>query len=167
MLGASYGGYMALWILGHNEVTKFKAIVSHDGVFDTRNTFYTTDELYFPEAEFGGTPWTAAEGYSKYVLSSTVSPLTRHVKMESIQPRRKVVHPDAPHTRREGLSTSRRRIDRGVQRSPATRCAVPLRLLRVGEPLGPVEAQLASLAHGGAQVHRLVHCAMNCLDPVK
>ena len=31
-LGASYGGYMANWILGHTN--RFKCIVSHDGIFN-------------------------------------------------------------------------------------------------------------------------------------
>ena len=44
----SYGGYMANWIQGHNDVTKFKAIVCHDGIFDTKATWYSTEEIYFP-----------------------------------------------------------------------------------------------------------------------
>jgi dipeptidyl aminopeptidase/acylaminoacyl peptidase len=48
-LGASYGGYMINWINGHSK--RFKALVNHDGMFSTLNSFYTTDELYFPERE--------------------------------------------------------------------------------------------------------------------
>lgn len=47
MLGASYGGYMANWIQGHNDQFGFKAIVCHDGIFNTINGFYTTEELWF------------------------------------------------------------------------------------------------------------------------
>ncbi|KAG0167517.1 hypothetical protein DFQ28_004177 [Apophysomyces sp. BC1034] len=54
-LGASYGGYMINWINGHSN--RFRALVNHDGMFSTVNTYYTTDELYFPEREFGGTPF--------------------------------------------------------------------------------------------------------------
>ncbi|KAI8576488.1 hypothetical protein K450DRAFT_274726 [Umbelopsis ramanniana AG] len=54
-LGASYGGYMINWINGHSK--RFKALVNHDGMFSTINSFYTTDELYFPEREFGGVPF--------------------------------------------------------------------------------------------------------------
>ncbi|CAO3679073.1 unnamed protein product [Umbelopsis vinacea] len=54
-LGASYGGYMINWINGHSR--RFKALVNHDGMFSTINSFYTTDELYFPEREFGGVPY--------------------------------------------------------------------------------------------------------------
>ncbi|KAI7859545.1 Alpha/Beta hydrolase protein [Circinella umbellata] len=54
-LGASYGGYMINWINGHSN--RFRALVNHDGMFSTVNTFYTTEELYFPEREFGGVPY--------------------------------------------------------------------------------------------------------------
>ncbi len=62
-LGASYGGYMANWILGHT--TRFKCIVSHDGMFNTTSAYGDTEELWFPEWEFKGTPWTNRAGYDK------------------------------------------------------------------------------------------------------
>ncbi|CEH12076.1 Dipeptidyl aminopeptidase [Ceraceosorus bombacis] len=64
--GASFGGYSINWIQGHNEDGLFKGLVSHDGVFSTLATFYSTDELYFPEFEFGGVPWVAREGYERW-----------------------------------------------------------------------------------------------------
>ena len=64
--GASYGGYMINWIQGHNEDKLFKGLVCHDGVFSTTYTFFSSDELYFPESEFGGTPWTNAAGFDKW-----------------------------------------------------------------------------------------------------
>jgi dipeptidyl aminopeptidase/acylaminoacyl peptidase len=63
-LGASYGGYMINWILGHTD--RFKCLVSHDGMFNTESAYGTTEELWFPEWEFGGTPWTNREGYRKW-----------------------------------------------------------------------------------------------------
>jgi dipeptidyl aminopeptidase/acylaminoacyl peptidase len=54
-LGASYGGYMANWILGHSH--RFKCIVSHDGMFNTTSAWGTTEELWFNEWEFRGTPY--------------------------------------------------------------------------------------------------------------
>ena len=54
-LGASYGGYMVNWIAGHTD--RFKCLVTHDGEFDTRTSYYTTEELWFPEWEHGGVPW--------------------------------------------------------------------------------------------------------------
>ena len=63
-LGASYGGYMANWILGHSN--RFKCIVTHDGLFDTESMWGTTEELWFPEWEFHGTPYTNRELYRKW-----------------------------------------------------------------------------------------------------
>jgi dipeptidyl aminopeptidase/acylaminoacyl peptidase len=63
-LGASYGGYMADWVLGHTD--RFKCIVSHDGMFNTTSAYGTTEELWFPEWEFKGTPWTNRALYDKW-----------------------------------------------------------------------------------------------------
>jgi dipeptidyl aminopeptidase/acylaminoacyl peptidase len=63
-LGASYGGYMANWILGHTD--RFKCIVSHDGMFNTDSAWGTTEELWFNEWEFKGTPYTNREVYRKW-----------------------------------------------------------------------------------------------------
>lgn len=54
-LGASYGGYMANWILGHTD--RFKCIVSHDGMFNPESAFGSTEELWFNTWEFKGRPW--------------------------------------------------------------------------------------------------------------
>ncbi|MGA2086694.1 MAG: S9 family peptidase [Terracidiphilus sp.] len=54
-LGASYGGYMANWILGHTD--RFKCIVSHDGMFNAESAYGSTEELWFNEWEFKGKPW--------------------------------------------------------------------------------------------------------------
>jgi dipeptidyl aminopeptidase/acylaminoacyl peptidase len=54
--GASYGGYAVNWILGHT--TRFKAAVTHDGVFNLESMSLATEELWFPDWEFGGAPWT-------------------------------------------------------------------------------------------------------------
>ena len=63
-LGASYGGWMANWILGHTN--RFKCIVSHDGMFNTESAYGDTEELWFPEWEFKGMPWTNREMYRKW-----------------------------------------------------------------------------------------------------
>ncbi len=63
-LGASYGGYMINWIEGHTD--RFKCLVSHDGMFNTESAFGTTEELWFNEWEFKGTPWTNREMYRKW-----------------------------------------------------------------------------------------------------
>ncbi len=53
-LGASYGGFMVNWIAG-NWPDRFRCLVNHDGIFDTRSMYYTTEELWFTEWENGGT----------------------------------------------------------------------------------------------------------------
>ena len=63
-LGASYGGYAVNWLLGHT--TRFKCMVSHDGMFNTVSAFGTTEELWFNTWEFKGTPWTNPSTYKKW-----------------------------------------------------------------------------------------------------
>jgi dipeptidyl aminopeptidase/acylaminoacyl peptidase len=63
-LGASYGGYMADWILGHTQ--RFKCIVTHDGMFNPESAYGTTDELWFNEWEFKGEPWTNRALYRRW-----------------------------------------------------------------------------------------------------
>ena len=66
--GASYGGYMVNWILGHNNDPRFrfKVLVSHDGVYNLESMYGTTEELWFPEWEFKGTPWTNPAMYTRW-----------------------------------------------------------------------------------------------------
>lgn len=68
--GASYGGYMIDWMLGHTQ--RFKVLVTHDGVYDMTSMFGATEELWFPLWEMGGTPWDKPEAYEKWSASSYV-----------------------------------------------------------------------------------------------
>jgi hypothetical protein len=52
--GASYGGYAVDWIIGHDQ--RFKAAVSHDGVFNLESMALATEELWFDEWESGAVP---------------------------------------------------------------------------------------------------------------
>jgi len=63
-MGASYGGYMANWILGHTE--RFRCVVSHDGMFNAESAYGTTEELWFSDWEFKGPPWTNRDLYRKW-----------------------------------------------------------------------------------------------------
>jgi len=63
-LGASYGGYMANWILGHTD--RFKCIVSHDGMFNAESAWGSTEELWFNNWEFKGTPYDNRASYEKW-----------------------------------------------------------------------------------------------------
>ncbi len=64
-LGASYGGYMMNWIAG-NWPDRFRCLVNHDGIFDSRSMYFSTEELWFPEWEMRGTPWTNPESYERH-----------------------------------------------------------------------------------------------------
>lgn len=68
--GASYGGYMINWIEGHTD--RFKCLISHSGVFDLHSMYGATEELWFPEWEFRGTPWTNKEMYERLSPSTYV-----------------------------------------------------------------------------------------------
>jgi dipeptidyl aminopeptidase/acylaminoacyl peptidase len=61
--GGSYGGYMVNWLLGHTQ--RFKALVSHAGVFDLRSMFGETEELWFPLWDLRGAPWDNPELYAR------------------------------------------------------------------------------------------------------
>ena len=61
--GGSYGGYLADWIATHTG--RFKAIISHAGVYDL-TSMYATEEFWFPEHDMPGTPWTNPEGYRRW-----------------------------------------------------------------------------------------------------
>jgi dipeptidyl aminopeptidase/acylaminoacyl peptidase len=69
--GGSYGGFMVNWIAGHTD--RFKALISHAGVFDLTSKYGTTEELWFPEWEFGGTPWEKPEHYRERSPSGFVA----------------------------------------------------------------------------------------------
>ncbi len=61
--GASFGGYMMDWFLGHT--TRFRAIVTHAGVYNLASMYGATEELWFPEWDLKGTPWTNTALYDK------------------------------------------------------------------------------------------------------
>jgi dipeptidyl aminopeptidase/acylaminoacyl peptidase len=66
--GASYGGYMINWIEGHNNDPRFrfKVLVSHDGVYNLSSMYGATEELWFTDWEFKGTPWTNPAMYQRW-----------------------------------------------------------------------------------------------------
>ncbi|HUR80466.1 MAG TPA: S9 family peptidase [Thermoanaerobaculia bacterium] len=83
--GASYGGYMVDWILGHTN--RFKALVSHAGVYNLESMYGVTEEMWFPEWEFGGPPWENEEIYArlsphKYVKNFATPTLVSHGEID-------------------------------------------------------------------------------------
>ena len=55
-VGASFGGYSVFYLAG-NHNGRFKSFISHDGIFDTRSMYGTTEELFFVNYDMGGAYW--------------------------------------------------------------------------------------------------------------
>ena len=70
-MGWSWGGYAMMWLAGHTD--RYKALASMMGVYDLRSMYSSTEELWFPEWDLGGTPWQNPEGYRRQSPSSYVT----------------------------------------------------------------------------------------------
>lgn len=55
-VGASYGGYSVFYLAGNHE-GRFKSFIAHDGIFNTRSMYGTTEELFFVNKDLGGPYW--------------------------------------------------------------------------------------------------------------
>ncbi len=66
--GASYGGYMVDWLLGHNNDPRFKykAFLSHAGVYNLESMATATEEIWFVNWEFKGMPWENPVLYNRW-----------------------------------------------------------------------------------------------------
>ena len=62
-MGWSWGGFMMMWLEGHTR--RFKALVSMMGVYNLTSEYGSTEELWFPEFDYGGIPWVNKEAYEK------------------------------------------------------------------------------------------------------
>lgn len=75
-VGASYGGYSVFFLAGmHNK--RFKTFIAHDGIFNTKSMYGTTEELWFPNWDYGGAYWdknneAAQKSYTQFDPSSMV-----------------------------------------------------------------------------------------------
>jgi dipeptidyl aminopeptidase/acylaminoacyl peptidase len=74
--GGSYGGYMVDWIATHSG--RFKCLISHAGPYDDLSMYGATEELWFMDWEFGGTPWSNPELYEKWSPSEHASALAKY-----------------------------------------------------------------------------------------
>ncbi|MFH0999204.1 MAG: S9 family peptidase [Bacteroidota bacterium] len=55
-VGASYGGFSVYWLAGnHNK--RFKAFISHDGMFNLEAQYLETEEMWFVNWDLGGPFW--------------------------------------------------------------------------------------------------------------
>ncbi len=68
-MGWSYGGYMMDWFEGHTK--RFKAIASMMGLYDLPAFYGATEELWFPEWDLKGQPW-SSDLYQKWSPSNAV-----------------------------------------------------------------------------------------------
>lgn len=74
-IGASYGGYSVFYLAGiHNN--RFKSFIAHDGVFDTRSMYGTTEELFFVNHDFGGAYWEEDNATAQKVFNE-FNPITK------------------------------------------------------------------------------------------
>ena len=73
-VGASYGGYSVLMLAGVHQ-NRFKTFISHNGLFDTKSWYGTTEELWFANWDMGGSPWDnpSSKSYTKFNPSSYVN----------------------------------------------------------------------------------------------
>ena len=72
-VGASYGGYSVYMLAGmHNN--RFKTFIAHDGLYDLKSWYGTTEELWFANWDLGGAPWKnpRPDAYDKFDPSSFV-----------------------------------------------------------------------------------------------
>ena len=76
-VGASYGGYSVYMLAGmHNK--RFKTFIAHDGIFDFRSMYGTTEEMWFPNWDYGGPYWdknnvAAQKSYREFSPSNFVA----------------------------------------------------------------------------------------------
>ena len=54
-VGASFGGFSVYWLAGHHD-KRFKAFIAHDGIFNTTQQYYETEEMWFANWDLGGSP---------------------------------------------------------------------------------------------------------------
>jgi len=55
-VGASYGAFSVYWLAGHHN-KRFKAFIAHCGMFNFESWYGTTEEMWFPNHDFGGAYW--------------------------------------------------------------------------------------------------------------
>ena len=60
-VGASFGGFSVYWLAGHHE-GRFKALIAHDGIYNTQQQYVETEEMWFPNWDLGGAPWERPNG---------------------------------------------------------------------------------------------------------
>lgn len=72
-IGASYGGYSVFMLAGMHD-GRFKSFIAHDGLFDLKSWYGTTEEMWFANWDIGGPYWVDKKpsSYAKYDPSNYV-----------------------------------------------------------------------------------------------
>ena len=144
-LGASYGGYMANWVLGHTN--RFKCIVTHDGMFNAESAFGTTEEDWFNEWEFKGNPW---DYYGKPDCENPFRKWSPSLSAKNFKTPTLVVHGQLDYRLdvSEGLPALRHPA---APQSPQQNALLPRR-----RPLGPEAPKLPALVQNRQRLGRPV-----------
>lgn len=76
-VGASFGGFSVFELAGIHK-GRFKSFISHDGVFDFRSMYGTTDEMFFENWEKGGPYWDKRNAVAQRSFSQSPSNFVQH-----------------------------------------------------------------------------------------
>ncbi len=68
-IGASFGGYTAMWMMGHHN-KRFKAFIAHDGFFNMEQQYFETEESWFANWDLGGAPYEKSAQVQKSFANS-------------------------------------------------------------------------------------------------
>lgn len=69
-VGASFGGYSAYWLMGHDQEDRFCAMISHCGLFNLESWVGTTEELWFADWDVGKPYWSGPEARAAFDQNS-------------------------------------------------------------------------------------------------
>ncbi|CAN5630926.1 S9 family peptidase [soil metagenome] len=82
-VGASYGGYSVFYLAAFHK-NRFKTFIAHDGIFDFRSMYGSTEEVWFPNWDYGGAYWdtnnaAAQKSYKQFSPSNFVAKWNRPI----------------------------------------------------------------------------------------
>ena len=137
--GASYGGYMATWVLGHTD--RFKAIINHAGVNNSYSQFATD----------------VPHGFAKVMGGTPVGERGRPPAQQPDVLREPLQDAHARDPRRARLPRALRQRPRALRRPAGDGRALAPRRLPEREPLGALAPERHLLALGDAELARALH----------
>lgn len=69
-VGASFGGFSVYWLAGHHD-KRFKAFISHDGIFNMEMQYLETEEMWFANWDMGGAYWDKQNATAQKTFASS------------------------------------------------------------------------------------------------